>query len=580
MIKTFVKSIREFKRPTILTLVFIMAEVFLEVLIPFYTANLVNDVKAGTPMGEVLRLGLLLVVMAVASLACGGLAGFTGARASAGFARNVRRDVFTRVQAFSFENIDRFSTASLVTRMTTDITNVQMAFMMLIRVAVRAPLMFIFSVVMAYIMGGKLATTFVIVIPVLVCGLLLIAREAMPSFRAVFRKYDRMNESVEENVRAMRVVKGFAREGYEKQKFAAASHNICLDFTHAERVVALNSPLMQLCVYFNMVFVLYLGSKMIITSGGQAIDVGQVSSMLTYGMQILMSLMMISMIYVMLTMSMESMRRIAEVLQEEPSLHNPEHPVTELRDGSIDFENVSFKYAQTAQNNALEGINLHIRSGMTVGILGGTGASKSTLIQLIPRLYDVTEGSVKVGGTDVRDYDLDTLRSAVSVVLQKNLLFSGTIRENLRWGNADASDEELTAACRLAQADEFIRAFPDGYDTHIEQGGTNVSGGQKQRLCIARALLKKPRILILDDSTNAVDTRTDAKIREGFRTYIPETTKIIIAQRVASVRDADLIVVMDNGRIADMGCHEELLDRCGIYREVYEQQTNGGDGDE
>ncbi len=580
MIKTFVKSIREFKRPTILTLVFIMAEVFLEVLIPFYTANLVNDVKAGTPMGEVLRLGLLLVVMAVASLACGGLAGFTGARASAGFARNVRRDVFTRVQAFSFENIDRFSTASLVTRMTTDITNVQMAFMMLIRVAVRAPLMFIFSVVMAYIMGGKLATTFVIVIPVLVCGLLLIAREAMPSFRAVFRKYDRMNESVEENVRAMRVVKGFAREGYEKQKFAAASHNICLDFTHAERVVALNSPLMQLCVYFNMVFVLYLGSKMIITSGGQAIDVGQVSSMLTYGMQILMSLMMISMIYVMLTMSMESMRRIAEVLQEEPSLHNPEHPVTELRDGSIDFENVSFKYAQTAQNNALEGINLHIRSGMTVGILGGTGASKSTLIQLIPRLYDVTEGSVKVGGTDVRDYDLETLRSAVSVVLQKNLLFSGTIRENLRWGNADASDEELTAACRLAQADEFIRAFPDGYDTHIEQGGTNVSGGQKQRLCIARALLKKPRILILDDSTSAVDTRTDAKIREGFRTYIPETTKIIIAQRVASVQDADLIVVMDNGRIADMGCHEELLDRCGIYREVYEQQTNGGDGDE
>ena len=573
------KSIREFKRPTILTLIFIVAEVFIEVLIPFYTADLVNDIKNGAPMGHVTRLGLILVVMAIVSLACGGLAGYTGARASAGFARNVRRDVFTRIQRFSFENIDKFSTASLVTRMTTDITNVQMAFMMIIRVAVRAPLMFVFSIIMAYIMGGALATTFVVVIPVLVVGLLLIAREAMPSFRAVFRKYDRLNESVEENVRAMRVVKGFAREGYEKQKFGAASDNIRADFTHAERVVALNSPLMQLCVYFNMVFVLYVGSRLIITSGGQTIDVGQISSMLTYGMQILMSLMMISMIYVMLTMSMESMRRITEVLTEEPSLHNPERPVTEVRDGSIDFENVSFKYSKKAQKDALADINLHIRSGMTVGILGGTGSSKTTLIQLIPRLYDVTEGCVKVGGVDVRDYDIETLRSAVAVVLQKNLLFSGTIKENLRWGNPDASDEELVAACKLAQADEFIRSFPDGYDSHIEQGGTNVSGGQKQRLCIARALLKKPRILILDDSTSAVDTKTDALIRQGFRSFIPETTKIIIAQRVASVEDADLILVMDNGRIADMGSHAQLMQSSPIYREVYESQTNGGEQD-
>ena len=579
MIKTFMKSIREFKRPTILTLIFIVAEVFIEVLIPFYTADLVNDIKNGAPMGHVTRLGLILVVMAIVSLACGGLAGYTGARASAGFARNVRRDVFTRIQRFSFENIDKFSTASLVTRMTTDITNVQMAFMMIIRVAVRAPLMFVFSIIMAYIMGGALATTFVVVIPVLVVGLLLIAREAMPSFRAVFRKYDRLNESVEENVRAMRVVKGFAREGYEKQKFGAASDNIRADFTHAERVVALNSPLMQLCVYFNMVFVLYVGSRLIITSGGQTIDVGQISSMLTYGMQILMSLMMISMIYVMLTMSMESMRRITEVLTEEPSLHNPESPVTEVRDGSIDFENVSFKYSKKAQKDALADINLHIRSGMTVGILGGTGSSKTTLIQLIPRLYDVTEGCVKVGGVDVRDYDIETLRSAVAVVLQKNLLFSGTIKENLRWGNPDASDEELVAACKLAQADEFIRSFPDGYDSHIEQGGTNVSGGQKQRLCIARALLKKPRILILDDSTSAVDTKTDALIRQGFRSFIPETTKIIIAQRVASVEDADLILVMDNGRIADMGSHTQLMQSSPIYREVYESQTNGGEQD-
>ena len=580
VIKTFIKCIREFKLPTILTLILIIGEVFIEVLIPTRTADLVNDIKAGAPMNEVVQTGIVLVIMAIASLACGGGAGFMGAKASAGFARNVRHDVFQRIQGFSFENIDKFSTASLVTRLTTDISNVQMAFMMTIRAAVRSPLMFVFSIVMAYRMGGSLATTFVVVVPVLIAGLLLIARQAMPAFRAVFKKYDRMNESVEENVRGMRVVKGFAREDYEKQKFGIASDDIRKDFTKAERIVALNNPLMTLCMNFNMVFVLLVGAKLIVSSRGQTIDVGQISAMLTYGMQILMSLMMISMIYVMMTMSWESMKRLTEVLKEEPSLHNPENPVTEVKDGSIDFEHVSFKYSAEAENYALADIDLHIRSGMTVGILGGTGSSKTTLIQLIPRLYDVTEGSVKVGGVDVRSYDIETLRSAVSVVLQKNLLFSGTVRDNLRWGNPEATDEEIREACRLAQADEFVMAHPEGYDRWIEQGGANVSGGQKQRLCIARALLKKPKILILDDSTSAVDTKTDALIRAGFRSYIPETTKIIIAQRVASVEDADLILVMDKGRIAEMGTHDELMKSGQIYREVYEQQTKGGDSDE
>ena len=580
MIRQLMGCIREYKKPTILTLLCMVGEVAIEVLIPFYTANLINEVKAGAALDGIVRVGLVLVLMALVSLGCGAAGGLFGSRASAGFAKNVRHDVFTRVQDFAFENIDKFSSASLVTRMTTDVNNVQMAFMVCIRIAVRAPLMFLFAIVMAYIMGGALATTFVIVVPLLIVGLLLIARKAMPAFRAVFRKYDRLNESVEENVRAMRVVKGFAREEYEKKKFAAASHDIAKDFTYAERVVALNSPLMQFCVYFNMVFVLYIGSKLIITGGGTTIDVGQLSAMLTYGMQILMSLMMISMIYVMLTMSYESFVRICEVLDEKPSLTNPASPVTEVKDGSIDFENVSFKYSAKAKKFALQDINLHIGSGQTVGILGGTGSSKSTFVQLIPRLYDTTEGSVKVGGVDVRGYDVETLRGAVSVVLQKNVLFSGTIKDNLRWGNENATDEEMIEACRLAQADEFVRSFPDGYDTHIEQGGTNVSGGQKQRLCIARALLKKPKILILDDSTSAVDTRTDALIREGFRTYIPETTKIIIAQRVASVQDADLIIVMNNGRIDTMGTHDELLASSPIYREVYESQTNGGEQDE
>ena len=580
MIKTMLGSVREFKKPTILTLLLIIGEVFIEVLIPFYTAELVNRIKAGVEMQSVVRLGLVLVVMALLSLACGAAAGFAGARASAGFARNLRRDIFERIQHFSFENIDRFSAPSLVTRMTTDIGYVQMAFMMTIRAAVRAPLMLVFAVVMAFLMGGSLAMTFVVVIPVLLFGLIMIARKAMPAFRAVFKKYDRMNESIEENVRAMRVVKGFAREDYEKEKFAKASDNIRRDFTYAERVVALNSPLMQFCLYFNMIFVLFVGAKLIITNQGSTIDVGQIAAMLTYGFQILMSLMMISMIYVMLTMSIESMRRITEVLQTESSLKNPENPVTEIPDGSIEFDHVSFKYAADAEKNTLDDICLKIPSGATVGILGGTGTGKSTLIQLIPRLYDVTEGCVRVGGRDVREYDLESLRDAVAVVLQKNMLFSGTILENLRWGDPNATDEEVAEACRLAQAEEFIESFPEKYDTHIEQGGTNVSGGQRQRLCIARALLKKPKILILDDSTSAVDTHTDALIRAGFRSFIPETTKIIIAQRVASVEDADLILVLDNGKISAAGTHESLLRESEIYREIYEQQTRGGAQDE
>ena len=575
--KTILGSLREFKKPAILTMVLIIGEVFFEVLIPFYTARLVNNIKAGVEMQEMLRLGLILVVMALLSLACGAVAGYTCANASTGFGKNLRRDVFERIQSFSFENIDKFSTSSLVTRMTTDITNVQFAFMMLIRVAIRSPLMMVFAIVMAYYMGGSLATTFVVIIPVLVAGFLLIAKYAMPAFRAVFKKYDRMNESIEENVRAMRVVKGFAREEYEKEKFNKASDNIRKDFTHAERIVALNSPLMQLCLYFNMVFVLYVGSKLIISSGGRTIDVGQISAMLSYGMQVLMSLMMISMIYVMLTMSVEAMRRITEVLTEEPSIRSPGFAATFVPNGSVDFEGVSFKYSAGADANALSNIDLNIRSGMTVGILGGTGAGKTTMIQLIPRLYEATEGTVRVGGIDVKNYDMATLRDAVGIVLQKNQLFSGTIRYNLLWGNPEAAEEEIREACKLAQADEFIQSFPEGYDTWIEQGGTNVSGGQKQRLCIARALLKKPKILILDDSTSAVDTRTDALIREGFRSYIPETTKIIIAQRVASVEDADLILVMDGGKIADMGTHEELMQKSEIYREIYEQQNRGGE---
>ena len=577
MIKTLAASLRENKKPALLTLIIIMGEVFFEVLIPFYTADMVNMIKAGAPLSDVTALGGKLALMAVLSLLCGAMAARTCSDASTGFARNLREDMYVRVQSFAFENIDRFSSASLVTRMTTDVTNVQMAFMMIIRTAVRAPLMFLFAIIMAFIMGGKLALTFVVVVPVLVGGLLLIAKHAMPAFRSVFRKYDKLNESIEENVRAMRVVKGFAREDYEKKKFGAAADSICKDFTKAERIVAMNSPIMQLCMYFNMVFIFTVGSRLVISSRGTVIDVGQISAMMTYGVQVLMSLMMLSFIYVMVTISAESAKRISEVLTEEPSLVSPANAVETVKDGSVDFQDVSFKYSADAEQYALSDIDLHIPSGATVGILGGTGSSKSTLVQLIARLYDVTEGSVKVGGVDVREYDTDALRNAVSMVLQKNLLFSGTIAENLRWGNENATDEELVEACKLAQAHDFIMTFPEGYETHIEQGGTNVSGGQKQRLCIARALLKKPKVLILDDSTSAVDTKTDALIRAGFKTYIPETTKIIIAQRVASVMDADMILIMDNGKIVDRGTHDELLKRSEIYREIYEQQTNGGE---
>ena len=577
MYKRLLRCVREYKLPSLLTLLFISLEAVIECFIPFIAAKLINSVEHGADLNDILRSGLVLIVMALASLCCGGIAGFTCAKASCGFAKNLRHDIFKRIQTFSFENMDKFSSASLVTRMTTDINNAQMSYMMLIRIAVRAPLMLIFSTIMAFVMGGNLAFAFLVIIPVLAGGLMTVARFAMPAFRRVFKKYDRLNESIEENVRGIRVVKGFSRENYEREKFNVASEDICKDFTKAERLVVLNEPLMRFCSYFNMVFVLVMGAFLIITTDGTAIGVGEISAMLTYGMQVLMQLMMLSMIYVTLTISAEAIKRIAEVLGEESTLHNPAQPVYEVKDGSVTFRNVNFKYSAKAENYALSDIDLTIQSGMTVGILGGTGSGKSTLVQLIPRLYDVTEGAVEVGGLDVRQYDMDTLRGAVAMVLQKNLLFAGTIKDNLRWGNPDATDEELVEACKLAQAHDFVASFPEGYDTHIEQGGTNVSGGQKQRLCIARALLKKPKILILDDSTSAVDTRTDALIRDGFKSYIPETTKIIIAQRVASVMDADLILMLDGGRIAAAGNHEELLASCDMYKEIYDQQTRGGD---
>jgi len=580
MLKRLAGCVREYRLPTLLTLIFIVGEVIIEVFIPFITSKLVNQIEAGAPIAVVLRYGGILIALAMLSLACGAIAGYECAKASAGFAKNLRRDLFSRIQSYSFENIDRFSSSSLVTRMTTDVSNVQMAFMMIIRTAIRAPLMLVFAIVMAYVMGGALATSYVVLVPFLAFGLYLVSRRAMPAFRRVFKKYDRLNESIEENVRAMRVVKGFAREEYEKEKFGAASEDIARDFTRAERIVALNNPLMQICLYVNMIFVLLVGSRLVISSGGTTINVGEMSAMLTYGFQILIQLMMLGMIYVILTMSAESAKRIGEVLDETPALASPADAVAEVRDGSIEFDHVSFRYSEKAERFALSDVCLKIAPGMTVGILGGTGSSKSTLVQLIPRLYDVSEGTVRVGGLDVRRYDLDALRGAVAMVLQKNLLFSGTIRDNLRWGNPDATDEEMAEACRIAQADEFVRAFPDGYDTYIEQGGTNVSGGQKQRLCIARALLRRPKILILDDSTSAVDTRTDARIRQGMRRTLPETTKIIIAQRVASVEDADLILVMDNGAIAAAGTHETLLETCDIYREIHAQQTRGGERDE
>ena len=576
MIKVLARSIGEYKKASIMTPLLVTVEVILECAIPFVIAQLVNQMQAGCTMDVIAKYGAILIALSVLSLIFGAAAGSTCATASTGFAKNLRRDMFYKIQDYSFENIDKFSVSSLVTRLTTDIVNVQMSYMMIIRIAIRGPLMLIFSFAMGFIMGGRLAMIFLFTIPLLSIGLALVIRAAMPIFRRVFRKYDALNDSIQENVQAMRVVKSYVREDFEKKKFGKAADNIRRDFTKAERIMAINSPMMQFCVYSGMVFVLSYGSYAVITGRGLDINVGQMSAMLTYSFQILMSLMMLSMVFVMIAMSAESAERIVEVLSEESTLKSPANAITEVKDGSVDFENVNFKYSKRAERMALADINLHIKSGEVIGILGGTGSSKSSLIQLIPRLYDVTEGSVKVGGVDVREYDLETLRNQVAVVLQKNVLFSGTIKDNLRWGNPNATDEEMVEACRLAQADEFIQQFPNKYETWIEQGGANVSGGQKQRLCIARALLKKPKILILDDSTSAVDTRTDALIRKGFREFIPDTTKIIIAQRVASVQDVDRIILMDGGRISAIGNHEELMASSQIYREIYTSQNRAG----
>ena len=580
IIRVLKKSIREYKRDSILTPILVAFESLTECFLPLMVATLVNKMQNGCDLSVIVKYGVILIIMACFSLLFGALAGITAANASAGFGKNLRKDLFVAVQNFSFENIDRFSASSLVTRMTTDVTNVQMAYMMIIRTVVRAPLMLIFSLIMGFVMGGRLALIFLFTIPVLGIGLGLVIKKTMPLFRKVFRKYDNLNNSVQENINGIRVVKSFVREDFEMKKFNTAAEDVCNDFTRAEKILALNNPMMQFCIYVVMIFVMTFGSFIVVNFGGAIIQVGQLSSLLTYSFQILMSLMMLSMVFVMVTISMESCERIVAVLEEKHTISNPKNPIYEVKDGSIDFNNVSFKYSKRADRYALANINLHIKSGQTIGILGGTGSSKTSLVNLISRLYDVTEGEVKVAGVNVKDYDLVTLRDAVSVVLQKNVLFSGSIKENLRWGNKDATDEEIVEACHLACADEFIEQFPDKYDTHIEQGGTNVSGGQKQRLCIARALLKKPKILILDDSTSAVDTKTDAIIRDGFKKFIPETTKIIIAQRVSSVQDADQIIIMNNGSIEAIGTHEELLASNPIYQEVYYSQNKGGEQDE
>ena len=576
MVKLLQKSLREYRGVSILTPILVSLEVVMECIIPFITARLVNEIKAGCSIDEILRIGGLLVLMAALSLLFGSLAGLTCSTASCGLGKNLRHDIFHAVQGYSFENIDHFLTSSLVTRMTTDVTNVQFAYMMVIRTAIRSPLMLVFAFIMAFVMGGRMAWIFLFVLPVLGLGLALVIAKTIPLFRRVFKKYDKLNESIQENVKAMRVVKSFVREDYESEKFGRAAEDVCADFTRAERILALNGPLMQFCIYSVMVFTLSFGSYTIISSMGLDLDVGQLSALLTYSFMMLMSLMMLSMVFVMITMAGESTKRIIEVLSEKSTLTNPENPVFEVADGSVDFDGVSFHYSEKAERMALSGIDLHIMSGETIGIIGGTGSAKSTLVNLISRLYDVTEGSVKVGGRDVREYDIETLRSQVAVVLQKNQLFSGTIKDNLRWGNKEATDEEMVHVCRLAQADDFISQFPDGYDTYIEQGGTNVSGGQKQRLCIARALLKKPKVLIFDDSTSAVDTKTDACIRKALREFMPETTKIIIAQRTASVEDADRIVVMDGGRIMAVGTHAELMAANEVYREIYTSQNKAG----
>ena len=576
MIKTLAKSIREYKKATILTPVFISFEVIIECLIPWIASIFIAEIEAASiRMNVVVGLGLLLVVLALVSLTFGALAAHTCAIASCGFAKNLRHDLYYSVQDFSFANIDKFSASSLVTRMTTDISNVQMSFMMIIRTAVRCPFMIIFALVMVLFISPRMALGFAIIVPILGIGLFLIMINAHPIFKNVFKKYDKLNNSIQENVHGMRVVKSFVREDYEKKKFGEASEDVAKDFKRAEKIIALNTPLMHLCFNLTMLFVCFFGSKLVVQSNETLLNVGEMSALLTYGAQILMSLMMVSMIVVMVVISAASAGRIAEVLNEKSTIVNPEDPVKTVADGSIIFKGVNFSYSGTAEKHALSDINLYIDSGETVGIIGGTGSGKTSLIQLISRLYDVTDGSVMVGGVDVREYDLDTLRNEVATVLQKNVLFSGTIKENLRWGDPNATDEEIERICKLAAADEFVKAFPDGYDTYIEQGGTNVSGGQKQRLCIARALIKKPKILILDDSTSAVDTKTDALIRRSFAEEIPGTTKIIIAQRISSVENADKIVVLDGGRIESIGKHSELLETSPIYREVYNSQVKG-----
>ena len=580
MIKRLARCIREYKWAALLSPVCMMGEVAMEVLIPLVMADLYDYGIVGQDMSTVVLKSVQLVLCALASLCFGALSAVLASKAGTGFARNLRHDMFHHVQSFSFRNIDKFSAASIVTRLTSDVANLQMTFQMMIRMAIRCPMMLILALVSAMGISVRLSLVYCVAIPVLVAVLLCLVPMVFKIFDRVFRTYDKLNNVVQENVHGIRVVKSFVREDKEIEKFTGISGAIYRDFCKAEHILALNGPVMQLCVYACMLTISWVGARMVVASGNNpalGLTTGELSSMFTYTIQILNSLMMLSMVFVMMTMSRSPLRRCAEILAEEPDLHSPEHAVTEVADGSIDFENVSFRYSETAKHRALKEVNLHIPSGATVGILGGTGAGKTTLVQMIPRLYDVSQGSLKVGGRDVREYDLDTLRDNVAMVLQKNVLFSGTIKENLRWGNPNATDEELVHACRLACADDFIRSFPDGYDTHIEQGGTNVSGGQKQRLCIARALLKKPRILILDDSTSAVDTQTDAMIRKAFREEIPGTTKLIIAQRVASVQDADIILVLENGRIVASGNHETLLETSPIYREVYQSQKKGGE---
>lgn len=579
MVRKLLRSVREYKTSSLLAPLFVTCEVILEVIIPMLMANLIDfGIEAGN-MQYILKMGLALIICCIVSLTFGALSGKYAAVASAGFAKNLREDMYNKVQEYSFSNIDKFSTASIVTRLTTDITNIQNAYMMSIRVAVRCPIMLIFALFMAFQINSHLAPIFVIAIPILAVGLVIIISNAKRIFERVFRTYDKLNNVVQENLHGIRVVKSFVREDYETEKFCSVSKEIYQDFSKAEKILAFNAPLMQFCAYGCMLLISWLGAKLIVASGNNpavGMTTGDLTSMFSYTMQILMSLMMFSMVFVMITISYASMERAEEILDEKSDLHNPENPVYEVKDGSIEFDHVNFAYGKNADKLCLDNVNLKIPSGATVGIIGGTGSSKSTLVQLIPRLYDATEGAVKVGGRDVREYDIESLREEVAMVLQKNVLFSGTIKDNLRWGKEDATDEEMRHVCQLAQADEFIQTFPDGYDTYIEQGGTNVSGGQKQRLCIARALLKKPKILILDDSTSAVDTKTDALIRMAFREEIPNTTKIIIAQRISSVEDADLILVLDDGKINGMGTHQELLANNEIYREVYESQQKGG----